>query len=214
MKALKKINKGLILTVIVLVILIIYLVGVESRRNAEKPHIETAVKDYIELFDKYAVLPEENQKIYYEVLSDKKFEELENSEKKAITEQVSKYETEVKTKMIESNKAVEIQKEALEDFLTENNNFSQSVITKFDRNVTNLKKYVFDDDQVTVSFNSEIEIETKYFDGTEERTKKNTQKQEEDMITLKLVDGKWKVIYADLRYYPNGGTAGLFGIGI
>ena len=52
MKLLKKINKGLVLTVIVLVALIIYIVTVEISRSNEKPNIETACKDYIENIQK------------------------------------------------------------------------------------------------------------------------------------------------------------------
>lgn len=64
MKLLKKINKGLVLTVIVLVALIIYIVTVEISRNNEKPNIETACKNYIETINKYSVYPEKLQKLY------------------------------------------------------------------------------------------------------------------------------------------------------
>lgn len=66
MKLLKKINKGLVLTVIVLLALIIYIVTVEISRNKEKPNIEAACKNYIETINKYAVLPEDAQKLYKE----------------------------------------------------------------------------------------------------------------------------------------------------
>ena len=61
MKFLKKINKGFILTIIVIVLLVIHLVNVEAKRSTEKPHIEKTAKEYIELVDKYAILPEEYQ---------------------------------------------------------------------------------------------------------------------------------------------------------
>lgn len=64
MKLLKKINKGLVLTVIVLVALIVYIVTVEISRNNEKPNIETACKNYIETINKYSVFPEKLQKVY------------------------------------------------------------------------------------------------------------------------------------------------------
>ncbi len=64
MKLLKKINKGLVLTVIVLVALIIYIVTVEISRNNEKPNIETACKNYIETINKYSTYPENLQKVY------------------------------------------------------------------------------------------------------------------------------------------------------
>ena len=47
MKVLKKINKGLILTIIVLAALLIYISGVEKQRNADKPDIRKACEDFI-----------------------------------------------------------------------------------------------------------------------------------------------------------------------
>ena len=40
MKFFKKFNKGLILTVIVITLLIVHLVNIEAKRSAEKPEIE------------------------------------------------------------------------------------------------------------------------------------------------------------------------------
>lgn len=64
MKILRKINKGLILTIIVLLVLIIYLVNLEVKRNAEKPKIEQVCNEYIELMNKYASMPKDYQKLY------------------------------------------------------------------------------------------------------------------------------------------------------
>ncbi len=64
MKIFKKINKGLVLTVIVLTILVVYLICVEVKRNNEKPNIESACKDYIETINEFAVIPKDYQKIY------------------------------------------------------------------------------------------------------------------------------------------------------
>jgi len=64
MKFLSKINKGLVLTIIVLIILSIYLANIEIKRKSAKPEIEKVVKEYIALTNEYAVLPEEMQKLY------------------------------------------------------------------------------------------------------------------------------------------------------
>lgn len=86
MKLLKKINKGVVLTVIVLLVLIIYIVTLEIKRNSEKPNIEEACKDYIELINKYAVLPENTQKLYYnEQISSEEKTKAEEDLKNAIS---------------------------------------------------------------------------------------------------------------------------------
>ena len=64
MKFLKKINKGLVLTILVLLGLIIYLINVEVTRNKEKPEIEKICKEYIDIIDEYLKMPEGADKLY------------------------------------------------------------------------------------------------------------------------------------------------------
>lgn len=203
MKFLRKVNKGLVLTIIVIVALVIYLVGVETKRSAEKPNIEQAVKDYIEIVDKFAVMPEEYQKIYTKIKNEDEANEIDEKLDKAIEEQLSKFEQEIKTKMVDNKTAIELQKNILEPIISQNNDFKQSVMTKYDRQIKKIKKYEFDEDQVTVTFDSDIEIETKYMEGKKEKTKKNTQKAQDESITLKYEDGTWKIVYSDLRIQSN-----------
>ena len=113
--------------------------------------------------------------------------------------------------MVDNKTAIELQKNILAPIISQNNDFKQSVMTKYDREIKKIKKYVFDEDQVTVTFDSNIEIETKYMEGRKEKIKKNTQKVEDESITLKLENGTWKVVYADLRIQPYMST-GMFGM--
>ena len=199
MKFLKKINKGLILTVIVLVALTIYLVNIEIQRKNDKPAIEQACKDYIEIVNKYATLPEENQKI----------------NEKISKEEREKYEKELKEKldekMIENEKAKELQLELIESSW-EGETQEASILTKFDKKITKFKSFAFDGDQVTVKFTSttneeikylkdaEYNFETEKYEGTEELTKEESFKSSYDeVITLKKENNKWKVVYADLQ---------------
>lgn len=203
MKFLKKINKGLILTIIVIVLLVIYLVNIEVKRSAEKPNIEKIAKEYVELVDKYAVLPEEYQKIYSKIKNDDEANEIDEKLDKAIEEQLSKFDEELKTKMVDNKTAKEQQKNIIESIISSNNDLKKNVMTKYDREIKKIKKYEFDEDQVTVTFDSNLENETKYMEGKKEKTKKNTQKFEDESITLKYENGTWKVVYADLRIQPN-----------
>ena len=199
MKFLKKINKGLVLTVIVITILVIHLVNIETKRNSEKPKIEQMAKEYIELFDKYAVLGDENQKIYTKIKNDDEADEIDEKMHEAIEEQLLRFDEELKIRMVDNKTARDMQKNMLESVLSSNNDFKQNIMTKYDRSVKKIKKYEFDDDQVTITFDSNTEIETKYMEGKKEKTKKSTQKNEDESITLKFEDGTWKVVYADFR---------------
>lgn len=50
MKALKKINKGLILTILVLIVLILYFNDLEKQRDKDKPDIKKTCEDFIEAY--------------------------------------------------------------------------------------------------------------------------------------------------------------------
>ena len=212
MKLLKKINKGFILTIIVIVVLVIYLVSVEAKRSTEKPHIEQAAKEYIEFVDKYAVMPEEYQKIQTKIKNEDEANEINEKFQKAIEEQLSRFEDELKIKMVDNKTARDQQKNILEMLINSSNDPKQNIVAKYDREIKKIKKYVFDEDQVTVTFDSNIEIETKYIENGKERTKKNTQKAEDESITLKYENGAWKVVYADLRFQFNPAIIDMFGM--
>lgn len=215
MRWLRKLNKGVVLTTIVLIVLIIYLISVEAKRNSEKPNIETACKEYIELINKYVVLPEQNQKVYNtaelnEEDQVKKQEELNL----AITLHTDKLRKELTTKMINNDMSIDMQRDRVEDFIKNGNNIFSSVITKFDKEITKINKFVFDDNQVTVTFSSKIDGETKSLNAEgKDVSKINNYEASQETITLQNVDGKWKVVYADLQYgndssavYQNGVT--------
>ena len=212
MRFLKKINKGLVLTIIVVLALVIYLVGVEAKRSAEKPNIEQTVKDYIELVDKFAIMPEEYQKIHTKIKNEDEEEKINEDFEKAIQEQLSKFENELKKKMVDNKTARDQQKTILNMIISSSNKPTQSVLTKYDREIKKIKKYEFDEDQVTVTFDSITETETKYIEKNKEHTKKNTQKSEGESITLKLENNTWKVVYADFRIQNNAvaETIGIF----
>ena len=180
MRWLKKINKGFILTMIVLICLVIYLISVEVTRGAEKPNIEAACKEYIEFINKAIVSKDENLK--------QKLEE----------------------KMIDNEIAINMQKDTIESFIKDGNNIPNSSITKFDKELAKIKKFVFDDNQVTITITSKVEEEIKYLDE-ENKEKSKIQKIEtgEETITLQKVEGKWKIVYADLQYadYSGGYSA-------
>ena len=67
MKFLKKINKGLVLTIIVILALVVYLVEVERQREDDKTEIRGACEEFIDVTDKYLVLPEEMQTLTGEI---------------------------------------------------------------------------------------------------------------------------------------------------
>lgn len=106
--------------------------------------------------------------------------------------------------MIDNDTAVKMQKDTLEEFVKSANNVFESVVGNFDKEIIKIKKFEFDENQVTVTFDAKIETDTKYLgnnlEETSELSKKDTFDAKAETITLKKVDGNWKVIYADLLY--------------
>ena len=185
MKVLKKINKGLILTIIVLAALLIYISGVEKQRNADKPDIRKACEDFILLTDKYVVLPEDMQKS-------------EVSEEK-VNEYVNQMKSDVEKVMISNTEAVKIQKQVIENNLR-NGYDALDVRIKMSRKIKKINGYEFDGNQVTVKLKDQVEIVTKVFDEIESTKETETFEASSDEIILQKVDGKWKIVYSNLQF--------------
>lgn len=204
MKLLKKINKGFALTIIILIILVIYLITVELKRQAEKPEIEEICKEYIDVIDKYIVMPENMQKLYSANLSNEEKLKVDDEVKKQIDLQMDKLEEELKTKMIDNELGIKMQKDTTKRILENSNDVYTSVVTSLEKRITKINKFTFDEDQVTVTFRSDVEKEMKYLDENEEENKELSKKEKlnitDETITLKKVNDTWKVVYADLQY--------------
>ena len=190
MKIIKKINKGLILTIIVLVALITYLTNVEKQRESDKQDIRKVCEEYIALTDKYVVLPEDMQ-----TFTGKISKENEERLKKQLREELEK-------KMINNEEAIEIQNGYLFEELKNGYRTENEVRTKNKRTITKISSYEFDGDQVTVTLRTTIETTYKYIEeitGTE-KERQNTVSSTNDEIILQKVDGQWKVVYSNMRF--------------
>ena len=185
MKVLKKINKGLILTIIVLAALLIYISGVEKQRNSDKPDIRKACEEFIALTDKYVVLPEDMQKS-------------EVSEEK-VNEYVNQMKSDVEKVMISNTEAVKIQKQVIENNLRDSYN-ALDVRSKVSRKIKKINGYEFDGNQVTVKLKDQVEIVTKVFDEIESTKETETFEASSDEIILQKIDGKWKIVYSNLQF--------------
>lgn len=194
MKILKKINKGLLLTIIVLIALIFYLKGVENQREADKTAIRTSCEEYINIIDKLIVLPEDMQNLSEE--NEQKIQENINNELKNV--------------MIENEDAIELQSQYVLEIVKQSN--ENKIITNCKKNIDKISKYEFDGDQVVVKFSSNLETLYKHVntETNEEEEKQNIQSTSGDEITLQKVDGKWKIVYSYLDYYQNSSDLYLY----
>ena len=190
MKFLKKINKGLILTVIVLVVLILYFNNLEKQRDKDKPDIKKACEDFIELTDKYSVLPVELQTLQ------------DNIPEEKVDDYIKQMKKDLADVMIDNQESINIQQKILEENLKNGYNVSE-VRTNLSRKIQKVSSYQFENNQVRVSLKDNVEETIKTSDGLEEYDKNNEFEASEDEIVLQKVDGKWKIVYANLQFDDN-----------
>ena len=194
MRLLRKVNKGLILTIIVLVLLVTYCICVEKQRNADKAEIKEVCEKFIDLADKYVVAPEKMQNTSQE-LSSANEEEIQKN-----------LNNELKEIMINNPEAIEIQSSTIMEAL-KNGYTDKKMKIKNERIITKISNYEFDGSQVEVTFNSTLNVAYKYIDDGSEKEKTNTFNNSSELITLQKVDGKWKVVYSNLNYYDISDSA-------
>ena len=193
MKFFKKINIGLILTIIIIIGVVIYCIHVESVRKAAKEDIQKSCDSFIDLTDAYSVLPSE-----YQVIGIK-------STEVNLDDYYSKMQSDLEKQTISMGTA-SIQKTILTKVVESQLYNTSSIVINFDRQVAKVTSYQFSDNQVTVTFNSRISVKQKYSDYDEEngeqseKVKENYYDIQGETITLEKVDGNWKVVYANLQY--------------
>ena len=187
MRLLRKVNKGLILTIIVLILLVTYCICVEKQRNADKTEIKKVCEKFINLADKYVVAPEKMQNTSQE-LSSANEEEIQKN-----------LNNELKEIMINNPEAIEIQSSTIMEAL-KNGYTDKKMKIKNERTITKISNYEFDGNQVEVTFNSTLNVAYKYIDNGSEKEKTNTFNNSSELITLQKVDGKWKVVYSHLQF--------------
>ncbi|MBQ3407601.1 MAG: hypothetical protein IJH12_00155 [Clostridia bacterium] len=193
MKNLKKINIGLILTIITVLAVVIYSINIENQRKNSKEEVKKCCEEYIDLVNKYSVLPENVQ-----ILG-------EDAKKINVGDFYKEMEEKLKDITI-SDSAALIQKKILSNFV-EKDLLDTSIFTiNYDRKITKINSYEFDGNQVTVAFECKATIKQKYIEvnletGEQyERMKEHSIDMPNNSITLENKDEKWKVVYSDLDY--------------
>lgn len=199
MKFIKKVNIGLILTIIAIIAVVVYSVNLESKRKSAKEDIKKACEEFIDLTDKYYTLPSE-----YQVIG-------EESTDVDLTDFYTKMEDELKTKTT-SDGTANIQKTILTEYVKNQLVDTSKITVSFNREITRISNYNFDGNQVTVTFNSKVTTKQKYNDidletgETSEKISENVFEVQDESITLEKKDGTWKIVYANLQYQDSGSS--------
>lgn len=193
MRFLRKINIGLVLTIITILAIVIYLVNVENSRKGYKEEIKNVCDSYIGIVNKYAILPEDLQQIGL----DSRNINLDNF--------YNDMEKELRDISV-SDPSAKIQKTILEDCVGKDLLDTSNIIVSYDKKIVKISSYDFDGNQVTVTFDSKITVKEKYIEinietgEQSEKVRENVYDCKGESITLEKKDDGWKIVYANLDY--------------
>lgn len=203
MKFFKKINLGLVLVIIAIVLVTLYSVNLENKRSSSKEEIKKVSEEFIKITNKYSILPEQHQIIG------------QQNANIDLTNFYSEMEGELNN-ITTSKETANIQKTILSEIIQNQLLNTSSIIVNFDRKIVKISSYVFDGNQVTITFNSKITIKQKYneFDLqtglSTEKIKEDSFEANSETITLEQKDGTWKVVCANLLYSDIGLTESMY----
>jgi hypothetical protein len=185
MKFLSKINRGLILTVLIIVAIVIYLVAQSISESKVTPKIKEVCQQYINTAINYSQLPEKYRKTDPEMPKaelDKYIENMTSDLKAFYTNNEQTYKS-----------IVQRYKEDLE-----NQAKGIGVVYSYKKDIKDYEDIIFDGNTVTVTIdtNSVLDGPNNLMPGA---PREKVSAQTVDTITLQKTDGEWKVIYAFLQ---------------
>ena len=196
MKVLKKINLGLVLAIIAIVAIVIYSVNIENSRKSAKEEIKKTCEEYIAITNNYCILPEQ-----YRVVNQKAADVDLKEYSERIKNEVAKYTV--------SDKTAEIQKLYLLESVKNQLINTSYVTTEYSRKIDRITGYKFVENQVTITFNTNVSIKQKYNEinketgETSEKIKESTLANKGESMVLENKDGKWKVVSTNFGYSVN-----------
>lgn len=194
MKILSKINRGAILTSVIILGVIIYLVTLTIMQNNELPRIKQICDTYLQTHVKYSMLPAK-----YRV-----------AEPNVTTNELSDYLKEMEKNIKAFYPANEqYSKFAIDNFKVNINNQSagNDIIYIYTKDILTYDDIVFDKNTVDVKFTSKTTTESKSTIQGDSSPKTKLTQDTSDNIILQKIDNEWKVIYSSINR-PNSGNPG------
>lgn len=181
-KLLKKANRGILLTVFVLIAVSIYLITSAFMQAAEKPQIEKICRDYTAAEISYMMLPERWR----------------TGEEPMPQEEIEAYKVKMQAEIepwyIDNQRIRDLALNRL-DAAIDDQTAGMSKIIECTKEIARFESFSFSGNEVTVVFKSRTAVDrskSEYEEGG--RIVEETS----DTIMLQKEDGKWKLVYASL----------------
>src|SRR5665647_1165288 len=138
MKARKKFNRGVIITVIAVLCVSAYLIGLDITQNAEKPAIEKVVESYINTYVGYNMLPQS----YRIATPDIPQAEMDSY--------IAKMDSDIKSYFAADDNSYKFMTDMLKSDL-ESQKTETTVVYGYEKTISKYTKFIFDKSTVTIT---------------------------------------------------------------
>jgi hypothetical protein len=198
MKLLRKLNRGAILTFVIVLGVVIYLIVLSAGRQAEIPRIKVAAEQYVQAEIAWQMLPE---KYRVEKAS------MPDAEYQAYIADLS---VKIRSLYIDNEPIVQSLIRRLKVDLVQQAK-GQGVVFAFQKTISKYERFEFDGDLVTVTMTTQTIYDGPSGTGGGTARMKTVGETTDTLILQKVAD-QWKIVFANLvRPYDN--RPGTFGMG-
>lgn len=177
----KKANRGLCLTIVILIILTGYIISVESSRKAQRPAILEACEEYIQEYDSLVVLPEKYRM---------------NTPGVNLGAHLSKLRDSIEPYLSPSNNNLQYELETLKTNFDFQRELGVSILDS-SKKITGNPEFSFHDNEVTVTLSTVTTISSMRFGDA---SPSDSTTPGSDTIVLEKVGDEWKIVYSILNY--------------
>lgn len=192
MKFLAKLNRGAILTVLVLLAVVLYLLTLHFSQAAAVPEIKNTCRNYITTAVKYQMLPQKYRKDKPDMPAGE------------LSDYISSMSTEIGAFYPDKERENAVDRIASNLTLQAN---GTGVVYGYTMAVSGFKSLDFHYDTVTVTVLCVSTYDGPYGEGINP-PRTNMTGQTTDTFMLQKTDGRWQIIYADLQQPKNAATGG------
>lgn len=191
-KFIRKLNRGAIVSYVVLMAVALYLVALNVMQEREKPDIKAVCEAFVQADAAWRVLPVDYQ----------------NGETQLTAEEMTQFQSDTASELgkyfVTNQTAIQNYLDDLNMMLNVQNEGGIPMVTGFKSNIMKFTGFTFDGNTVTVSFETKISVEFLNF-AAGETSPSRTSGRVGNIISVQKENGTWKIVYANISYDPMGG---------
>lgn len=191
-KILRKLNRGAIVTAVVLLAVAVYLVALNIAQQKDQEEIKTTCEAFLLADADWRVLPVD----------------YENGQTRLPEDQFNQFLADMKSDKakyyVANQAALDNDLIYLNQTLTSQNEGMTALTTSFENKILKFSVISFDGDSVYVTVDTQVAIESRNFAAGETAPVRQSVNSS-DSITLQKEDGTWKIVYAYINTVDMGG---------